>query len=55
MKTYRLHYAGHMIRRDEDLPKKSFFKAKPEFRSWDDKVARGLFIIILTDSEVAKN
>jgi hypothetical protein len=28
-KTSRLCYAGHMIRRPEDLPQKALFKAKP--------------------------
>jgi hypothetical protein len=28
-KTSRLRYAGHMIRRPEDLPKKALFGAKP--------------------------
>jgi hypothetical protein len=28
-KTSRLHYAGHMIRRPEDLPQKALFRAKP--------------------------
>jgi hypothetical protein len=28
-KTSRLHYAGHMIRRPENLPEKALFKAKP--------------------------
>jgi hypothetical protein len=28
-KTSRLRYAGHMIRRPEDLPQKALFKAKP--------------------------
>jgi hypothetical protein len=31
-KTSRLHYAGHMIRRPEDLPKKALFRAKPNER-----------------------
>jgi hypothetical protein len=29
MKISRLHYAGHMIRRPEDLPLKVLFRAKP--------------------------
>jgi hypothetical protein len=29
MKTNRLRYAGHMIRRPEVLPQKSLFRAKP--------------------------
>jgi hypothetical protein len=29
MKTSRLRYAGHMIRRPEDLPQKALFRAKP--------------------------
>jgi hypothetical protein len=29
MKTSRLRYAGHMIRRPEDLPQKPLFRAKP--------------------------
>jgi hypothetical protein len=29
MKLNRLRYAGHMIRRHEDLPQKALFKAKP--------------------------
>jgi hypothetical protein len=29
MKTSRLCYAGHMIRRPEDLPQKALFRAKP--------------------------
>jgi hypothetical protein len=28
-KTSRLSYAGHMIRRPEDLPQKALFRAKP--------------------------
>jgi hypothetical protein len=28
-KTSKLRYAGHMIRRPEDLPKKALFRAKP--------------------------
>jgi hypothetical protein len=28
-KTSRLRYAGHMIRRPEDLPHKALFRAKP--------------------------
>jgi hypothetical protein len=28
-KTSRLHYAGHMITRPEDLPQKALFRAKP--------------------------
>jgi hypothetical protein len=28
-KTSRLRYAGHMIRRTEDLPQKALFRAKP--------------------------
>jgi hypothetical protein len=28
-KTNRLCYAGHMIRRPEDLPEKTLFRAKP--------------------------
>jgi hypothetical protein len=28
-KTSRLRYAGHMIRRPEDLPQKTLFRAKP--------------------------
>jgi hypothetical protein len=28
-KTNRLRYAGHMIRRPEDLPQKALFRAKP--------------------------
>jgi hypothetical protein len=28
-KTSRLRYAGHMIRRPEDLPQKALFRAKP--------------------------
>jgi hypothetical protein len=28
-KTSRLRYAGHMIRRPEDLPQKGLFRAKP--------------------------
>jgi hypothetical protein len=28
MKTCRLRYAGHMIRRPEDLPQKALFRAK---------------------------
>jgi hypothetical protein len=31
-KTNRLRYAGHMIRRPEDLPQKALFKAKPNRR-----------------------
>jgi hypothetical protein len=31
-KTNRLRYAGHMIRRPEDLPQKSLFRAKPNGR-----------------------
>jgi hypothetical protein len=30
VKTSRLRYAGHMIRRPEDLPQKAFFIAKPQ-------------------------
>jgi hypothetical protein len=29
MKSSRLRYAGHMIRRPEDLPQKALFRAKP--------------------------
>jgi hypothetical protein len=29
MKTSRLRYAGHMIRRSEDQPQKALFRAKP--------------------------
>jgi hypothetical protein len=32
MKTSRLRYAGHMIRRPEDLPQKTLFRAKPNAR-----------------------
>jgi hypothetical protein len=28
-KTSRLRYAGHMIRRPEDLPQKALFRTKP--------------------------
>jgi hypothetical protein len=28
-KTSRLRYAGHMIRRPEDLPQRALFRAKP--------------------------
>jgi hypothetical protein len=31
-KTSRLRYAGHMIRRPEDLPQKVLFRAKPNGR-----------------------
>jgi hypothetical protein len=31
-KTSRLRYAGHMIRRPEDLTKKALFNAKPNGR-----------------------
>jgi hypothetical protein len=31
-KNSRLHYAGHMIRRPEDLPKKALFRSKPNGR-----------------------
>jgi hypothetical protein len=31
-KTSRLRYAGHMIRRPKDLPKRALFKAKPNGR-----------------------
>jgi hypothetical protein len=31
-KTNRLRYAGHMIRRPEDLPQKALFRAKPNRR-----------------------
>jgi sugar lactone lactonase YvrE len=31
-KTNRLRYAGHMIRRPEDLPQKALFRAKPNGR-----------------------
>jgi hypothetical protein len=31
-KTSRLRYAGHMIRRPEDLPQKTLFRAKPNGR-----------------------
>jgi hypothetical protein len=31
-KTSRLRYAGHMIRRHEDLPQKALFRAKPNER-----------------------
>jgi sugar lactone lactonase YvrE len=31
-KTSRLLYAGHMIRRPEDLPQKALFRAKPNGR-----------------------
>jgi hypothetical protein len=30
VKTNRLRYAGHMIRRPEDLPQKVIFKARPQ-------------------------
>jgi hypothetical protein len=32
MKTSRLCYAGHIIRRPQDLPKKALFRAKPNER-----------------------
>jgi hypothetical protein len=31
-KTNRLRYAGHMIRRPEELPQKALFRAKPNGR-----------------------
>jgi hypothetical protein len=31
-KTSRLRYAGHMIRRPDDLPQKTLFRAKPNGR-----------------------
>jgi hypothetical protein len=31
-KTSRLHYAGYMIRKPEDLPQKALFRAKPNAR-----------------------
>jgi hypothetical protein len=31
-KTSRLRYAGHMIRRPEDLPQRALFRAKPNGR-----------------------
>jgi hypothetical protein len=31
-KTSKLSYAGHMIRRPEDLPQKALFRAKPNGR-----------------------
>jgi hypothetical protein len=31
-KSSRLRYAGHMIRRPEDLPQKALFRAKPTLR-----------------------
>jgi hypothetical protein len=31
-KTSRLYYAGHMIRRPEDLPQKTLSRAKPNGR-----------------------
>jgi hypothetical protein len=31
-KTRRLHYAGHMIRRPENLPQKALFRTKPNER-----------------------
>jgi hypothetical protein len=31
-KTSRFRYAGHMIRRPEDLPQKTLFRAKPNGR-----------------------
>jgi hypothetical protein len=31
-KTSRLRYAGHIIRRPEDLPQKTLFRAKPNGR-----------------------
>jgi hypothetical protein len=31
-KTNRFRYAGHMIRRPEDLPQKALFRAKPNGR-----------------------
>jgi hypothetical protein len=31
-KTSKLRYAGHMIRRSEDLPQKALFRAKPNGR-----------------------
>jgi hypothetical protein len=31
-KTRRLHYAGHMIIRPEDLPQKALIRAKPNGR-----------------------
>jgi hypothetical protein len=45
-KTSRLRYAGHMIRRPEDLPQKALFRAKPNGRRnqgrsnsrWADRV-----------------
>jgi hypothetical protein len=45
-KTNRLRYAGHMIRRPEDLPQKALFRAKPNGRKnrerpksrWADRV-----------------
>jgi hypothetical protein len=36
-KTIRLRYAGHMIRRPEDLPQKSLFRAKPNEKSRKDR------------------
>jgi hypothetical protein len=31
-KTSRLRYAGHMVRRPQDLPQKALFRAKPNGR-----------------------
>jgi hypothetical protein len=39
-KTSRLHYAGHMIRRPEDLPQKTLLRAKPNGRRKEIKEDR---------------
>jgi hypothetical protein len=36
-KTGRLRYAGHMIRRPEDLPQKALFRAKPNGRKYQER------------------
>jgi hypothetical protein len=37
-KTSRLRYAGHMIRRPEELPQKALFRAKPNERETEIQV-----------------
>jgi hypothetical protein len=42
MKTSRLRYAGHMIRRPEDLPQKALFRAKHNGRRNQSRWADGV-------------
>jgi hypothetical protein len=48
-KTSRLCYAGHMIKRPEDLPQKALFRAKPNGRPksrWVDVVNSDILALI---------